>query len=213
KLLYNIRVANLSLGYPPGESYTTDPLCQACEQAWNAGILVVCAAGNRGRVVASNPTSGVAYATINAPGNDPYVLTVGATNDFKTMGTGDDGVTTYSSRGPSRLDHILKPDLVAPGNRIIAIRHPGSYLETVLGPQNLTPLSYYWNNPPKTTSPAYYSLSGTSMAAAVASGAGAILFQQDPTLTPNDVKARLMKTAIKVWKSDGSTPNIYSRGA
>ncbi|HTE17476.1 MAG TPA: S8 family serine peptidase, partial [Armatimonadota bacterium] len=117
KAALNIRVINMSLGHAPGESYTTDPLCQASERAWQSGILVVCAAGNRGRKVANDKTSGAAYGTINSPGNDPYVLTVGAVNDFNTQGTGDDEIASFSSRGPSRLDHILKPDLVAPGNR------------------------------------------------------------------------------------------------
>jgi serine protease AprX len=212
KAQYNIRVMNLSLGHAPGESYLTDPLSQAAERAWKAGILVVCAAGNRGRKVSSDANSGVAYGTINSPGNNPYVLTVGSVNDSQSAGRSDDAVSTYSSRGPSRLDHILKPDLVAPGNRIIAIRHNASYLETQLAPQNLVPLSYYWTSPPRMAQ-AYYKLSGTSMAAAVVSGAGALLLQKDPTLTPDDVKARLMKTAHKVWHGSGLTPDIYSRGA
>ena len=51
KAALNIRVLNLSVGHPVGESYATDPLCQACERAWAAGITVVCAAGNYGRSV------------------------------------------------------------------------------------------------------------------------------------------------------------------
>lgn len=91
KSTYNIRVINLSLGRPVYESYAVDPLCQAVEAAWRAGIVVVVAAGNNGRV---------GYGTINAPGNDPYVITVGA---MKTMGTpqrSDDLVASYSSKGP-----------------------------------------------------------------------------------------------------------------
>src|SRR5206468_1075614 len=84
----NIRVMNLSLGHPVGESYTTDPLCQAVEQAWKAGIFVVCAAGNDGRLNstiaagADNEGWGTAYGSIQAPGNDPYVITVGATKSI-----------------------------------------------------------------------------------------------------------------------------------
>src|SRR5438093_6371862 len=110
---YNIRVINLSLGRPVFESYTLDPLCQAVEAAWQAGIVVVVAAGNNGRDD-SLGTNG--YATITAPGNDPYVITVGA---MKTMGTatrGDDLIASYSSKGPSFIDHIVKPDIVAAGN-------------------------------------------------------------------------------------------------
>jgi hypothetical protein len=92
KTKYNIRVIKLPLGRPVYESYTLDPLCQAVEQAWKAGIVVVVAAGNEGRNNSKN-TSG--YGTITAPGNDPYVITVGA---MKTMGTpsrGDDNVASY----------------------------------------------------------------------------------------------------------------------
>jgi len=93
---YNIRVINLSLGRSVMESYTLDPLCQAVEAAWQAGIVVVAAAGNDGRDNTSN-TNG--YGTIDAPGNDPFVITVGA---IKTMGTtvrADALIASYSSKG------------------------------------------------------------------------------------------------------------------
>src|SRR5207302_678010 len=111
KKKYNIRVMNLSLGHPIGESYVTDPLCQAVASAWKAGIVVVCAAGNEGRSVASDPNSAPAYGTIDSPGNSPYVLTVGATKTLFTAVRGDDQMASYSSHGPSRLDFVLKPDL------------------------------------------------------------------------------------------------------
>ena len=120
--IYNIRVINLSLGRPVFESYTLDPLCQAVEQAWKAGIVVV-AAGNPGRNNSAN-TNG--YGTITAPGNDPYVITVGALSTvgtLRTMGTatrGDDLIASYSSKGPTLFDHVVKPDLVAPGNQVIS---------------------------------------------------------------------------------------------
>src|SRR5208283_5683797 len=60
KNTYNIRVLNLSLGTPVFESYTLDPLCQAVEAAYQAGIVVVAAAGNDGR---NGPSNG--YGTIN----------------------------------------------------------------------------------------------------------------------------------------------------
>ena len=84
---YNIRVMNLSLGRPVYESYTQDPLCQAVERAWNAGIVVVVSAGNYGR---NNSAGTNGYGTITAPGNDPYVITVGATNTKNTPDRGDD---------------------------------------------------------------------------------------------------------------------------
>src|SRR3984957_9797128 len=97
KNTYNIRVINLSLGRPVFESYTLDPLCQAAEAAWKAGIIVVAAAGNSGR---DNSMGTNGYGTINAPGNDPYVITVGATNAHGTATVNDDTIATYSSKGP-----------------------------------------------------------------------------------------------------------------
>ena len=123
KATYNIRVINLSLGRPVYESYQKDPLCQAVENAWKAGIVVVVAAGNDGR---NNSAGTNGYATIMAPGNDPYVITVGAMKDNSSISRGDDTIASYSSKGPTAIDHIVKPDLVAPGNRIISLVRGGS---------------------------------------------------------------------------------------
>ena len=123
KAQYNIRVINLSLGRPIRESYTLDPLCQAVERAWKAGIVVVVAAGNRGRMATvtnrAGRTYGIdGYGTIGSPANDPFVITVGATRDMDTPTRADDLMASYSSKGPSAIDRIVKPDLIAPGNRI-----------------------------------------------------------------------------------------------
>ncbi len=117
KSTYNIRVINLSLSRGVYESYTLDPLCQAVESAWKAGIVVVAAAGNMGEYYAAG-TNG--YATIGAPGNDPYVITVGATNTHGTGSQASQTMTSYSSKGPTSIDHIVKPDLVAPGNQVVS---------------------------------------------------------------------------------------------
>ncbi|HUV97547.1 MAG TPA: S8 family serine peptidase, partial [Acidobacteriaceae bacterium] len=109
---YNIRVINLSVGRGVFESYTQDPLCQAVEQAWQAGIVVVVSAGNMGR---DNDAGTNGYGTITAPGNDPYVITVGAMNTMGTADRTDDVPASYSSKGPSLWDQVIKPDLVAPG--------------------------------------------------------------------------------------------------
>src|SRR5207237_4425236 len=93
KSVYNIRVLNLSLGRPVFESYTLDPLCQAVEQAWQAGIVVVTAAGNLGR---DNSFGEHGYGTIQAPGNDPNVITVGAMNPVNTWTRTDDVIDTFS---------------------------------------------------------------------------------------------------------------------
>ena len=113
KSTYNIKVMNISLGRPVFESYAVDPLCQAVEAAWKAGIVVVVAAGNDGR---DNSFKTNGYETISAPGNDPYVITVGAMKPEGTATRTDDLIASYSSKGPTAVDHIVKPDLVAPGN-------------------------------------------------------------------------------------------------
>jgi len=190
---YNIRVINLSLGRPVYESYTADPLCQAVEAAWKAGMVVVAAAGNEGR---DNSVGNKGYGTINAPGNDPYVITVGAMKTMRTPQRADDLIASYSSKGPTQVDHIVKPDLVAPGNLVVSLQSPNGILP-LLYPQNLVPLTYYMLTDLTLTSTSYFMLSGTSMAAPVVSGAAALLLEAEPALTPDQVKAKLMLTAYK----------------
>src|SRR6266576_816176 len=98
KSTYNIRVINLSLGRPIFESFLNDPLCQAVEEAWKAGMVVVVAAGNEGR---NNTYKNWGYATITAPGNDPFVITVGAMKTVGTSSKSDDKIASYSSKGPT----------------------------------------------------------------------------------------------------------------
>jgi serine protease AprX len=90
------------------ESYTKDPLCQAVERAWKAGIVVVVAAGNLGRTstitVNGRPVAINGYGTIGSPGNDPFVITVGATRDMFTPTRNDDVMASYSSKGPTAID-------------------------------------------------------------------------------------------------------------
>ncbi len=191
KTLYNIRVINLSLGRPVTSSYTTDPLCLAVQQAWQAGIVVVVAAGNNGR---DNSLGTNGYGTITAPGNSPYVITVGAMNTSGSATPTDDKIASYSSKGPTSIDHIVKPDLVAPGNRVLSICVGASLLQTTY-PGNVVPKSVYSTS--GGVSKDYYVLSGTSMAAPMVAGAAALLIQKNPSLTPDQVKARLMKTATK----------------
>jgi serine protease AprX len=212
----NIRVINLSLGHPVTESYQTDPLNQAVEAAWKAGIVVVCAAGNEGRVN-PNPSDldnggyGTNYGSIQCPGNDPYVITVGATKS--TDGTrGSDQIATYSSRGPSRIDLVLKPDIVAPGNRLISTRANNSVLVNRFGTTNDVPVSSY-SSPVSSNQPSqYFTLSGTSMAAPVVAGAVALMVESDPSLSPDTVKARLMFSADK-WTLPNGVPDVFTFGA
>jgi serine protease AprX len=176
-------------------SFRNDPLCQAVERAWKAGIVVVVAAGNNGRV---NNGGNRGYATINSPGNSPFVITVGAVSTFDTTDRRQHKVTSYSSKGPSAIDRILKPDLVAPGNQIYAAQCVECPMTANYQNNRIWVTDY-------ATIPAgagnsnghYLRLSGTSMAAPMVSGAAALLLQKNPNLTPDQVKARLMKTATK----------------
>jgi serine protease AprX len=179
---YNIQVINLSLGRGIAVSYTQDPLCQAVESAWQAGIVVVVAAGNYGRVSIDGSNG---YGTITAPGNDPDVITVGALNSTGSSSQSAEIMTSYSSKGPTTYDHVVKPDIMAPGNNIVSLTAPGATLEALFPAQLVT------GNNGKNS---YFTLSGTSMATPVVSGAAALLLQQNGNLTPDQVKALLMQT-------------------
>lgn len=201
KRTYNIRVINMSLGRPVFESYTLDPVCKAVEAAWKAGIVVVVAAGNDGR---DNSMGTDGYGTIGVPANDPAVITVGATFTEYTATRVDDVITSYSSKGPSLIDHIVKPDIVAPGNHLVSLRAPGSMLDLEYPQFDVAP----YRGKAK-----YFRLSGTSMATPVVSGAVALMLQNNSSLTPDQVKARLMKTAWKGFNQFTQTSdtqgNVY----
>lgn len=211
KSKYNIQVINLSLGRAVYESYTLDPLCQAVEAAYQAGIVVVVSAGNDGR---DNSEGNNGYGTISSPGNDPYVITVGAMKSMGTPDRGDDLIATYSSKGPTVIDHIVKPDIVAPGNLVSSFVGNTTATLVTTYPQNVVPMSYYQTGGSSGASP-YFVLSGTSMAAPAVSGAVALLLQAQPGLTPDQVKARLMKTAYKSFPqsstyTDPTTGIVYT---
>jgi len=198
KSTYNIRVINLSLGHAVYESYKLDPMCIAVEKAWKNGIVVVVAAGNNGRYL---PTSG--YATVTSPGNDPYVLTVGSMKPMGTPQRTDDLIASYSSKGPTMIDHVAKPDVVAPGNLLVSTETSNTALyQSEMS--NLVPYSAYVYGGSSSPSKTYFELSGTSMATGVVSGMVADLLQAHPTMTPDQVKARLMKTASKSFPTSSS---------
>ena len=181
---YNIRVVNMSVGSAIYESYWTDPLTLAAKRLVDAGIVVVSAAGNLGL-----DAQGVRqYGGIGAPGNAPWVLTVGASSTMGTTSREDDTMASFSSRGPTYLDWAAKPDLVAPGVGTVSLAVPGSSLYESRAAALL---------PGSVSTPAfpYLSLSGTSMAAPVVSGTIAAMLQANPTLTPNAIKAILHYTA------------------
>jgi serine protease AprX len=180
----NIRVINLSVGARVTESYWSDPLTLAAKRANDAGIVVVTAAGNLGRK-ADGTTQ---YGGITAPGNAPWVLTVGASSTAGTPVRWDDTIAGYSSRGPSAVDYEAKPDVVAPGTGIVSLSDPSSAFYTEKAGY-LLPGSRWSSYKP------YLSLSGTSMAAPVVAGTVALMIQANPKLTPNLVKAILQYTA------------------
>jgi serine protease AprX len=186
---YNIRVLNLSLGAQAPVNYRLDPLAAAVEMAWLRGLVVVAASGNNG-------------GPPDSPGADPYVITVGATDDRGTTTVGDDVVAWFSSYG-SPVASTAKPDLVAPGRKIVSIRAPGSSLDRALPDRVVSAAN----------GSSYFRLSGTSMATAVVSGVVALVLERQPTLKPDQVKAILTGTARSFGQSSGVRANSAAIGA
>jgi len=181
KTLYNIRVVNISLNSSLVQSYHVDPIDAAVEILWFNGIVVVTSAGN-------NST-----AKLSAPANDPFVITVGATDDRGTAGIGDDTVAPFSGYGTT-LDGFAKPDLVAPGTNIISLL--ASHGDTLVKEHRDHLVSGFPD------ARQYFRMSGTSMAAPVVAGAVALLLQANPGLNPDQVKGVLKATAVhdpQVW--------------
>jgi serine protease AprX len=168
---YNIRVVNISLTDSVIESYNVSALAAAVELLWFNNIVVVVAAGNSG-------DGGIA-----APANDPFVITVGATNDRGTPDISDDFIPLFSASGKT-VDGFAKPDLVAPGTNIVSLMMGG-----------LLPWKYPQNIVQAANGFPYFRMSGTSMAAPMVTGAVALLLQDEPSLTPDQVKFRLKATA------------------
>jgi serine protease AprX len=184
---HGIRVVNISLGHPVYEPAGVDPLVEAVEELWDAGVVVVCSAGNRGRD---------GHVTITSPCNSPKVITIGATNHSGTPDIEDDKIATYSSRGPTPFDLVAKPDLVAPGNRIVSARSAGSRLDLQLPDRRVAA------DPEHPEVVEYFEMSGTSMASPIVAATAALMIQQDPSLSPASVKARLMMSARKARFGD-----------
>ena len=181
---YNIRVINLSFGARTPLSYRADPLSAAVEIAWRRGLVVVAAAGNEGPEV----------DTVVTPGINPYVITVGATDDRGTRNRTDDTLAWFSAWGSA--DSNPKPDLVAPGRRLASLRVPGSTLDALFPDRVVAARN----------GATYFRLTGTSMATGVVSGAAALVLQRQPNLTPDQVKAYLVGTTQPYGEESGQSP-------
>jgi serine protease AprX len=168
---YGIRVVNLSMGVDAASSsYVHDPLAYAAETLWHSGLVVVAAAGN----------AGTGKGMLDMPAGDPYVIAVGALDTNGTADPSDDQVASFSSRG----DGTRRPDFVAPGSAVVSLRVPGGTLDTAF--------------PAARVGERFFRGSGTSQAAAVASGLAALLLEQRPGLDPDQVKALLADAARDV---------------
>lgn len=168
---YGIKVLNLSFGTDAFTAADADPLDAALEQVWRAGIVVVVSAGNAGAPVAPATT------TLTKPGDDPYVITVGAADTAGTATTSDDVVAAFSSRSAAGG---AKPDLLAPGVALVGLRATGSTIDTF--------------RPAARIGADYFRGSGSSQASAVVAGVAARLLSANPALTPDQVKGILLAT-------------------
>jgi serine protease AprX len=203
---FNIRVLSLSYGTDSGQDYLVDPLAYAAEVAWKKGIVVVAAAGNDGFSHQGSMTS---------PAFDPFVLAVGAADSMGTSSLTDDTVPSYSSSGDTGAGRNSRdPDLVAQGSHIVSLRASGSYIDQTYGSTGGVTSGLFRG-------------SGTSQATAVVSGAAALIIQQRPAITPDQLKMLLMSNATRINASNAeqgkgeldlakalnaSTPN-WSNGA
>ncbi len=190
KDIFDVRVLNLSFYSTPQSHYWEDPVGQAVMRAWEAGIVVVTGAGNMGPDALS----------IGVPGNVPYVITVGAiTDNYTPLDTTDDYIPPFSSAGPT-YDGFVKPEIVAPGAHVLGLVSSNSLLAQLY--------------PQFSRSNDFFSLSGTSMSAAVTSGVVALMLEADPTLTPDDVKCRLIDSARAALDADGNPAfSVFQQGA
>jgi serine protease AprX len=169
----------MSLGAPAVESYTVDPLCQATKTLHDLGIVVVASAGNLGRTADGR----TAFGSITTPGISPWVITVGASNDHGAVSRVDDTVASFSSRGPTRAynaltgqyDHLLKPDIVAPGHTVVSTMLPQAALYAAYADKRVKV---------DAMDISYFRMHGSSMSAAVVSGAVALVLEENPNLTP-----------------------------
>ena len=186
----NLRVLNMSFSGPVRSNYWEDPLNKAVMKAWQAGIVVVASAGN----------SGPDPMTIGVPGNLPYIITVGAmTDDYTSFNYNDDKVASFSASGPTP-EGFVKPDVIAPGGHVSGLMSFDSQIVQ--------------EHPEFHDGGRYFEMSGTSQAAAVVSGVVALILTDNPLLTPDQVKCRIMDGAYQARNQDGSLRySVFEQGA
>ncbi len=185
----NIRVINLSYGTNSKQPYTTDPLAYAAQLAWKKGIVVVTAAGNTG-YQQDNAAQGLAN-----PAYNPYVIGVGGYDTMGTAATGDDAVGGYSASSAG-CGSCKKPDFVAVGSHVQGLRVPNGFIDTT--------------HPEGKLGSRYFRGSGTSFAAAITSGAVALILQKYPSLTPDQVKRFI---AVNARTLSGADSTVQGSGA
>ncbi len=169
---YGIKVVNISMAGSSPASFQYDPLDQAVERLWFAGVTVVAAAGNFG--------DGSAVDMSAAPGNDPFIITVGALDQNQTSDPSDDTVAPWSAYGFT-ADGFSKPDIAAPGRYMVMPVPMGATIPNAV--------------PDRVVAPGYMWMSGTSFAAPVVAGAAAQILARHPDWTPDEVKGALMLSA------------------
>ena len=181
---YNIRIVNMSINSTLEQSYHLSPLNAAAEILWFNGIVVVTSAGNE----INN------FNTVKtAPANDPFVITVGASDEYDNAHRPLDHITNFSAHGTT-IDGYSKPEVIAPGQDIISMAGVGSW----------------WNDyPDHRVANEYFRASGTSMAAPMVSGAIALLLQDEPHLNPDQVKYRLMNTGSTIYGTGPGSKTGY----
>ena len=189
----NIRVLNLSFGTDSRQLPKIDPLAHAVERAWKHGIVVVVSAGNAGFNMANGGPG------LTNPARDPYVISVGASDPRGTLAVSDDGLATFSSSGVPGATGSKNPDLLAPGRSVASLRVPGSFLDDTFGATAQLGEDNFRG-------------SGTSQAAAVISGGAALILQQRPTITPDQLKKLLTSTAtaLPAVKPEGQGKGVVS---
>ena len=182
---YGIKVVNISMAGTSPASFQYDPLDQAVERLWFAGVTVVAAAGNFG--------TGSAVDMSAAPGNDPFIITVGALDQNQTSDPSDDTVAPWSAYGYT-ADGFSKPDIAAPGRYMVMPVPMGTTIPNAV--------------PDRVVAPGYMWMSGTSFAAPVVAGAAAQILARHPDWTPDQVKGALMLTAAYLPNADWQAAGV-----